>query len=274
MAHNLDKYFETVLKITKEAGKIIRQRIWDVKTVQTKSSAIDFVTEVDQQVEKFIIDDITSHFPDHKFIGEESSAEGHKITLTDDPTWIIDPIDGTMNFVHGYPNICISIGLLVNKVTEIGIIYNPVLEQLFTARKGQGAFYNDKPIHVSGKKVISEALLAMEFGSSRDPEKMRVVQENVKILYPLAHGMRSVGSAALNMANVALGGIDGYFEMGIHAWDMAAGDIIVREAGGVVIDPTGSPFDLMSGKVLCAASLELAQQLSATVKQYTPSRDN
>lgn len=87
-----------------------------------------------------------------RFIGEESSAEGHKITLTDDPTWIIDPIDGTMNFVHGYPNICISIGLLVNKVTEIGIIYNPVLEQLFTARRGQGAFYNDKPIHVSGKK--------------------------------------------------------------------------------------------------------------------------
>lgn len=88
----------------------------------------------------------------HRFIGEESTADGAKIELTDSPTWIIDPIDGTMNFVHGYPNVCISVGLLVNKVTEIGVIYNPVLEQLFTARRGQGALYNDKPIKVSDKK--------------------------------------------------------------------------------------------------------------------------
>jgi len=273
MSHNLDKYFNIVLQITKEAGKLVRQRIWEVKSVQTKSSAVDFVTETDQEVEKLLIGQIASNFPDHKFIGEESTAEGQKIELTDAPTWIIDPIDGTTNFVHGYPNVCISIGLVVNKVTEVGIIYNPVLEQLFTARRGLGAFYNGTAIKVSDKKDLSEALMSLEYGSSRDPEKMRIIKENVSRLYPLVHGIRSMGSAALNMANVALGGIDAYFEFGIHAWDMAAGEIIVREAGGTVMDPTGAPFDLMSGKVLCAASEGLAQQLSRTIEQYTPPRD-
>uniref|UniRef100_A0A1B6M2Y5 Inositol-1-monophosphatase n=1 Tax=Graphocephala atropunctata TaxID=36148 RepID=A0A1B6M2Y5_9HEMI len=273
MAHNLEKYFEVVMKITKEAGKLVRQKIWEVKTVQTKSCAVDLVTETDQQVEKMLIDEISSYFPDHKFIGEESTAEGKKIELTDAPTWIIDPIDGTMNFVHGFPHVCISIGLLVNKESEIGIIYNPVLEQLFTARKGQGAFYNDRPMKVSDKKEMSESLLAVEFGTSRNPEKMEVMLQNVKKLYPLVHGMRSLGSAALNIANVALGGLDAYCEFGIHAWDMAAGEIIVREAGGVVIDPTGGPFDLMSGKILCASTKELADELSASLHQYTPPRD-
>ncbi|XP_046671465.1 inositol monophosphatase 1-like [Homalodisca vitripennis] len=273
MTNHLEKYFEVALKITKEAGKLVRQKIWDVKTVKTKACAVDFVTETDQQVEKMLIDEISSHFPDHKFIGEESTAEGKQIEFTDSPTWIIDPIDGTMNFVHGNPNVCISIGLLINKVAEIGIIYNPVLEQLFTARRGQGAFYNDRPIKVSDKKEMSEALLAIEFGTSRNPEKMEVVLHNVRKLYPLVHGMRSLGSAAMDIASVAMGGADAYCEFGIHAWDMAAGEIIVREAGGVVIDPTGGPFDLMSGKILCASTKELAEELSASLQQYTPPRD-
>uniref|UniRef100_A0A1B6G0D7 Inositol-1-monophosphatase n=1 Tax=Cuerna arida TaxID=1464854 RepID=A0A1B6G0D7_9HEMI len=273
MAHNLEKYFEVALKITKEAGKLVRQKIWEVKTVKTKACAIDFVTETDQQVEKMLIDEISSHFPDHKFIGEESTAEGKQIEFTDSPTWIIDPIDGTMNFVHGNPNVCISIGLLINKVPEIGIVYNPVLEQLFTAQRGQGAFCNDRRIKVSDKKEMSEALLAIEFGTSRNPEKMEVVLQNVRKLYPLVHGMRSLGSATMNIVSVAMGGVDAYCEFGIHAWDMAAGEIIITEAGGVVIDPTGGPFDLMSGKILCASTKELAEDLSASLHQYTPPRD-
>ncbi|KZC12080.1 Inositol monophosphatase 1, partial [Dufourea novaeangliae] len=253
---------------------IVREKINQPKDAMIKSCEVDLVTEWDQKVEKLLIDGISSKFPDHKFIGEEESCTlGTKIELTDAPTWIIDPIDGTMNFVHGLPHTCISIALVINKVTEIGVVYNPILEQLFTARKGQGTLLNGAPIQVSGEKELRKALVMMEMGTSRDPEKMKVVLENATNLPPLVHGIRALGSAALNMCMVALGGADVSFEFGIHAWDIAAGDIIVREAGGVCIDPAGGPFDLMSRRVLCASTAELAQSLAEILVQYYPERD-
>lgn len=274
MNENTDKFYNVALKLVKEAGKVIKDKLWQAnKTVMTKASEIDFVTETDQQVEKRLINGLSSVFPEHKFIGEESTAGGAKVELTSAPTWIIDPIDGTMNFVHGNPNVCISIALLVNKITEIGIVYNPVVDQLFTARKGQGAFLNGRTIKASGKTELSKSLLCLEFGANRDPEKMKVVLDNVNTLYPMAHGIRATGSCALNMSTVALGGVDAYCEFGIHAWDIAAGDLLVREAGGVVIDPAGGPFDLMSCRMLCAATPALAEQLAKAVKQYYPPRD-
>ncbi|XP_075230382.1 inositol monophosphatase 1 [Lycorma delicatula] len=273
MTTDVDKFYDVVLKLTKEAGKLVKERVWEQKTVETKSCDIDFVTETDKEVEKLLINGLLKEFPDHKFIGEETTDSGVKPDLTCAPTWIIDPVDGTMNFVHGYPCVCISIGLLIGKVPQIGIIYNPVLEQLFTAKKGQGAFLNGKKIKVSSTTELAKSLITFEFGTSRDPEKMAVMAENVKILTPSVQGIRSVGSAAWNMAMVALGGSDSYFEFGLHAWDMAAGDIIIREAGGVVIDPAGGPFDVMSRRLLCAGTSELAEQLMNVIKQYYPPRD-
>uniref|UniRef100_A0A1B6G4A5 Inositol-1-monophosphatase n=1 Tax=Cuerna arida TaxID=1464854 RepID=A0A1B6G4A5_9HEMI len=273
LAHEYDDYFETVLNITKEAGEIIKKKIWEVKNVKTKHSVVDFVTETDKEIEEKIQSEISSKFSDHMFIGEESTDSGQKMELTDSPTWIIDPIDGTMNFVHGYPYVCISVALLVNKETQFGIIYDPLLDQLFTARKGQGAFYNNKPMRVSTTKELSEAVISTEIGLSREEEKLRVVTQNIKTLIPLAQGIRAVGASAMNMALVALGGSDAFYEFGLHAWDMAAGDILIREAGGVVMDPSGGPFDLMSRRVLCAATTELADQLRAKLQQYYPPRD-
>lgn len=158
------------------------------KTVQTKTHATDFVTETDQQVEKLLMDGIRSKFPDHQFIGEEESSEGKKIVLTDEPTWIIDPIDGTMNFVHSFPHSAVSIALLINKVTEIGIVYNPVLGQKFTARRGQGAFYNGKQIHVSDERDLSKALIMVEFGTNRESEKVKVIMQNLDNLVRKTHG--------------------------------------------------------------------------------------
>ncbi|EZA58400.1 hypothetical protein DMN91_005803 [Ooceraea biroi] len=262
-----------ILRLVKQAGSIVREKINQRKHVLTKSCDVDLVTEWDQEVERLLIDGISSRYPDHKFIGEESTASGQKIELTDAPTWIIDPIDGTMNFVHGLPHTCISVGLLINKTAEIGIVYNPILEQLFTARKGQGAFLNGAPIHVSSEKELRKALVMVEMGTSRDPEKLEVVLQNITLLTSRVHGLRSLGSAALNMCMVALGGADVSFEFGIHAWDMAAGDLIVREAGGVSIDPAGGPFDVMSRRNLCASSMELAQELSKMLIQYYPEHD-
>ncbi|XP_061933737.1 inositol monophosphatase 1 isoform X2 [Apis cerana] len=242
---NTDKYYTVVLRLVLEAGSIVREKINQPKDAMTKSCEVDLVTEWDQNVEKLLMEGISSKFPDHKFIGEEASSLGSKIELTEAPTWIIDPID----------------------------VYNPILDQLFTARKGQGAFLNGRPLHVSGQKELRKALIMMEMGTSRDPEKMKIVLENANILAPHVHGIRALGSAALNMCMVALGGADISFEFGIHAWDVAAGDIIVREAGGVCIDPAGGPFDVMSRRVLCASTMELAQKLAKILVQYYPERD-
>lgn len=268
--HNLDEYFNTALKLAKESGQIIRELNYTPKTVDTKSCEVDLVTETDQRVEKLLIDGFSSQFPDHKFIGEESVASGESCVLTDDPTWIIDPIDGTMNFVHGFPHSCISIALFIDKAPAIGIIYNPVLEQMFTARKGKGAFLNDKVIKVSGQTEMSQALLMVEGGTSRDGEKMKFVSENMKKLTAIVQGTRSLGSAALDMAMVALGSADGYIECGIHIWDIAAGELLVKEAGGVVIDPAGGTLDRFSRRVLCASSQELAEKLAEKLVQFYP----
>lgn len=268
-----DELYDLVIKLVKEAGGLMRERIFRPKDVEEKSCDVDLVTETDQQIEKLFMDGISSRFPDHRFIGEEATASGTKVELTDSPTWIIDPVDGTMNFVHGFPHSSISVALWDKKVPQIGVVYNPVLEQLFTARKDKGAFLNGQPIHVSGEKELAKALVMVEMGTSRDPEKMKNVRENMSVLIPQIHGTRTLGSAALNMCMVALGGADVNFEFGIHAWDIAAGDIIVREAGGVCIDPSGGPFDLLSRRVLCASTLELAKQVADKLIQHYPERD-
>ncbi|KAG5883505.1 hypothetical protein JTB14_013932 [Gonioctena quinquepunctata] len=268
---DVDLFYDAVLSLTNKAGELISVKVSERnKSVQKKSSEIDLVTETDQAVEKLLINGLSKQFPDHKFIGEESVSEGSQCVLTDDPTWIIDPIDGTMNFVHAFPHSCVSIALFINKKPEIAIIFNPVLKQLFSARKGKGAFLNGDPIKVSDKTSLENALLMLEFGTSRDPEKRKVIFENIQILMPQVHGLRALGSAALNMAMVACGAADAYFEFGIHIWDIAAGELIVTEAGGVIIDPAGGEIDRFSHRVLVASTQELAEKLSQTIVQFYP----
>ncbi|KAJ0176960.1 hypothetical protein K1T71_006969 [Dendrolimus kikuchii] len=273
MSDNIDEYFDVALSLVRSAGNLIKEHVDGCNVFELKSCDIDLVTEIDKKVEETLIGGLSKAFPTHKFIGEESVADGVKCVLTDDPTWIIDPVDGTMNFVHGFPHNCISLGLSINKENMIGIIYNPNLEQLFTAKKGQGAFLNGRQIHVSQVKELNKALVVFETGTSRDEEKCKVVFENLKRMINLGHGVRSLGSAALNMAMVAMGGADVNFEFGIHAWDISAGDILVREAGGVCIDPAGGPFDMLSRRVLCASSQELAEEVAKSIDQFYPERD-
>ncbi|KMZ00957.1 uncharacterized protein Dsimw501_GD12132 [Drosophila simulans] len=273
MSHSVDveKCLEVASNLVSEAGRLIARNNEQRQDFVCKSNDIDLVTQTDKDVEQLLMDGIRRHFPEHKFIGEEESSgeEGVK-KLTDEPTWIIDPVDGTMNFVHAFPHSCISVGLKVNKVTELGLVYNPILEQRFTARRGHGAFYNGRRIHVSGQKELGKALVTSEFGTTRDEAKMKVVHENFEKMAKKAHGLRVLGSAALNMSMVALGAADANYEFGIHAWDVCAGDLIVREAGGVVIDPAGGEFDIMSRRVLAAATPELAQEISKVLTQFNP----
>ncbi|XP_043231249.1 inositol monophosphatase 1-like isoform X2 [Amphibalanus amphitrite] len=270
---DLELCLSTALKLAREAGGMIKDAFKKKKNVMLKASPIDLVTETDEAVEKFLFSELRKVFPQHRYIGEESVAAGAKVDFTDAPTWIIDPVDGTMNFVHSFPFTCVSIGLTVNKEPVIGVIYNPILDHMYHARKGHGAFLNDEKITVSGETDLSKSLVIGEMGTSPIPEKRECVFENARILVGKAHGFRSLGSCALNMCLVASGAAELYHEAGIHCWDVAAGAVVVTEAGGVVIDTAGGEFDLLSRRVLCASSPSLGQEVASLLHQYQPPRD-
>ncbi|XP_064485910.1 inositol monophosphatase 2-like [Ornithodoros turicata] len=261
----LEHYFSKSLEVVKEAGTLVKDAIGKGKSIETKSNFADLVTETDKEVEKLLIGKLKNEFPTHRFIGEESVAAGMKCELTGDPTWIIDPVDGTMNFVHGFPVVAISVALAVNKQVVIGIVFNPVMDRMYTAQLGKGAFCNGHRLRTSGVSDLSKALIVAEGGSNRDPARMEFVFKNMHNIIKKAHGLRSLGSAALNMCFVAAGEADAYYEFGIHCWDMAAAALIATEAGGTVVDTEGGPLNLMNRRVICAATQGLASVISQSL---------
>ncbi|TVU46310.1 hypothetical protein EJB05_05836 [Eragrostis curvula] len=159
-----EQFLAVAVEAAKNAGQIIRNGFYQTKNVEHKGQ-VDLVTETDKACEDLIFNHLRKHFPDHKFIGEETSAAlGATADLTDDPTWIVDPLDGTTNFVHGFPFVCVSIGLTISKVPTIGVVYNPIMNELFTAVRGKGAFLNDSPIKASSQNELVKALLVTEVG--------------------------------------------------------------------------------------------------------------
>uniref|UniRef100_A0A8C4ZBI9 Inositol-1-monophosphatase n=1 Tax=Gadus morhua TaxID=8049 RepID=A0A8C4ZBI9_GADMO len=261
--------------VTKQAGKIVREALEKDIAVMEKSSPTDLVTETDQRVEKLIISAIREKYPTHCFIGEESVAAGAPSVLSDGPTWIIDPIDGTTNFVHRFPFVSVSIGFTVNKEVEFGIVYSCMEDKMYTARRGKGAFCNGLPIKVSGQEDITKSLVLTEMGLKKDPEHFKTVMDNIqKILNVPVHGVRCPGSAAVNMCLVACGAADAYYHQGIYCWDMAGGAALVTEAGGVIVDITGGPFDLMSRRLIVASSPRVAQRIAQELTVFPCGRDD
>jgi len=252
------------IEIALEAGRMMQEASGRNKNIETKCSPQDLVTETDRGVEQFLFGEIKKRYPDHETIGEESSDV--KKPWTDVPTWIIDPVDGTMNFVHTFPFCCVSIGVTYKKEPVLAIVYSPFLDKLFTAKKGQGAFCNGKPMKVRPCKGLSEALVLSELGSGREEERINAVCQNVKSVMWKCHGMRGLGSAALNICYVASGYADVYFEFGLHIWDMVAASLILQEAGGVVCDTKNcGPLDLMSRRILASGTQQVAAEVSATL---------
>ncbi|XP_040922303.1 inositol monophosphatase 2 [Toxotes jaculatrix] len=263
------------LEVTRKAGKMIREALQKDITVMEKSSPVDLVTETDQKVEQLIISSIKEKYPTHSFIGEESVAAGAPSVLTDNPTWIIDPIDGTTNFVHRFPFVSVSIGFAVNKEIEFGIVYSCIEDKMYTAQKGRGAFCNGVPIKVSGQEDISQSLVLTEMGFKKDPEQFKIMMANIKSILTIpVHGIRSPGSAAVNMCLVACGSADAYYHMGIHCWDMAGGAAVVTEAGGVIMDISGGPFDLMSRRLIVASSRAIAERIAKEITEFHVGRDD
>ncbi|XP_036940817.1 inositol monophosphatase 1-like [Acanthopagrus latus] len=263
------------ISVTKQASEIVLSAFQQQKEVKLKSSAADLVTETDQRVEKILISNIRNRYPQHRFIGEESVAAGERLELTDSPTWIIDPIDGTVNFVHRFPFVAISIAFTVNKQTEFGIVYSCVEDKLFYAQRGRGAFLNGEPLHASGQEDVSKCVVVTEIGAERDDLALSTMTSNIfRLLQLPVHGVRALGTAAVDMCQVATGGADAYYHIGMHCWDIAASALIVQEAGGVVTDTDGSEFDMMSRRVIAASSSAVASRIAQVIQAFPCRHDD
>lgn len=245
-----------VTDVAVAAGDIILAALDDYQDMHVHlKSQVDLVTDTDRKVESFVITSLTTRFPGSVVLAEEdvSSNEASKgEVLGQEPTWIIDPIDGTTNFVHRYPIFCVSIALAIEKQVVVGVVYNPQLKELFTATKGGGAFLNGKPIHVANAASLDRAVIATNIGIDRTPEGAEFLTQNLrKLLLNNVQSTRSGGSSAWEMSSVACGRLDAFYERGIHSWDIAAASLLVTEAGGVVASLDGSAFDLLNRQVLC-----------------------
>merc|ERR1719402_181909 len=228
MAQSFKEEFDVSLQLVKKCGDIILEAFYKKKNVSEKGKPNDLVTETDLEVERRLIGGLREQFPNHQFIGEESVAGGEKCQLTDDPTWVIDPIDGTTNFVHSNPHVCTILAFMVDKEVEFTIINNPILGQLWTAQRGKGAFYNGKKIAVSSCNSLKESMLNLDFNWWGEEERNQVLKENANLFFGEVQATRSYGSAGITLAHLAMGAIDCYFEFGIHIWDYAGGALMVR----------------------------------------------
>ncbi len=254
------------VKAAREAGRIINRASQDVGAIaiQTKTYN-DFVSDVDRSAEQAIIDILKDAYPDHGFWGEESGHDNHEA----DNIWIIDPLDGTTNFLHGFPQYCISIALQQKGVLTQAVIYDPVRNDLFTATKGRGAFLNDKRIRVTNRSKLQDSLIATGF-PYRDFTHLDTYLGMFKDMIKKTTGIRRPGSAALDLAYVAVGWVDGFFEINLSAWDIAAGGLIVQEAGGIVGDFEGNESWLETGNIVAANPKVFAQMLQVLNPHLTP----
>lgn len=267
----MDPMLNIAIKAARVASKVMLHNIerLDQLDIEQKGRA-DFVSEVDRQAEEIIIDTIHSAYPDHGILAEESGISGDKDKSEHE--WVIDPLDGTTNFLHGLPVYAVSIGLRVKGVLQTAVVYDPSRDELFSASKGKGAHLNDRRIRVSDTRTLSNALLATGFPYN----EMKYLEPwlgSFKALVPHVAGIRRAGSAALDLAQVACGRYDGFWEFGLNPWDMAAGILLIQEAGGFSSDMKGRQDMLETGHII-AGNPRLFGKLQTLVKEHAKGLHN
>jgi myo-inositol-1(or 4)-monophosphatase len=242
----MKEYMEIAKAAAVKAGTLLREKINGSREISYKG-AINLVTEMDSIAERTVVETILGAFSGHGILAEE---EAH-IKNSSDYLWIIDPLDGTTNYAHGYPSFSVSIGLEFSGDVIIGVVYDPMRDELFSAARGQGAFLNGKPIAVSRNDILIRSLLATGF-----PYDRAISKENnlnyFNALIMASQEIRRSGSASLDMCAVAAGRLDGYWELKLYPWDVAAGSLIVREAGGTVSDFTGTQFNIHDKEIVAS----------------------
>jgi myo-inositol-1(or 4)-monophosphatase len=251
------------IRAARAAGNVIVRNMDQVTDIPiTEKGLNDFVTEVDKQAELVIIDTILKAYPQHSILAEESGARGNS-----EFEWVIDPLDGTTNYLHGFPQFAVSIALRHKGVLDQAVIYDPLRQELFTATRGNGAHLNSRRIRVSKRKDLSGALLGtgFPFGDNKNLESFISI---LRAVFPLTAGIRRAGAASLDLAYVACGRLDGFWEYGLKEWDMAAGALLIQEAGGIVTSINNDSNYLASGNIL-TANAKIHEELCRIVRIAT-----
>src|SRR5437879_6211478 len=247
----------TAVKAARRAGSVINRsaRDLDLLTVTAKGPK-DFVSEVDREAERTIVETLHATYPAHAILAEEGTSRDKNVDA--EYLWIIDPLDGTTNFLHGFPQYCVSIALQHKGQITQGVIYDPVRNDLFTATRGRGAFLNDHRMRVSRRQHLRDCLIGTGF-PFRDGSDVDTYIRMMRAMMMETVGLRRPGSAALDLAYVAAGYYDGFWEIGLNAWDVAAGSLLILEAGGLVGDLEGENQYLFGGEVIAANPRVFAQ---------------
>lgn len=231
-----EKELQIAVEAAKAAGALLKERFGHVKNI-VKKGQIDLVTEADLKSESVILEILTKHFPLDNILSEEKGVQEHNSART----WLVDPLDGTTNFAHGFPFYCVSIALQVGQELVVGVVYAPYMNELFEAASRQGAKLNGQPIYTSETKTIGEALLGTGFPYDIHQRSEKVL-DLFKTMVLVAQGVRRAGSAALDLCYVAAGRLDGFWEQSLKPWDTAAGSVVLREAGGVLSTYDGRQY--------------------------------
>jgi len=256
MTPHLSSYLHTAIRAAQEAAKIQRYYLGSDLDIRTKSSETDLVTKVDTECETRIREILLGAYPDHTVLGEEQGQPDGEATHR----WIVDPLDGTLNYAQGFPFYCTSIALEVAGNLEVGVVLDSVRDELFSAVRGRGALMNGRPITVTRESDLMKAMLATGFPYTEDG-----INENVGVfarVLPKVRSIRRPGAAALDLCYVACGHLDGFWELKLNPWDVAAGVLIIQEAGGSVTGAAGAPYSL-GEKVLVASNGHLHGKLIA-----------
>jgi len=254
------------IKAARAAGSIINRAALDVEAVRISQKQVnDFVTEVDHASEAAIIDTLLTAYPDHGILAEESGSQHGNPNA--DHIWIIDPLDGTTNFIHGFPVYCVSIALQVRGRMEQAVVYDPSRNDLFTATRGRGAFLNERRIRVSKRVRLQESLISTGFPFRKGDDFNQYLVMMGDVMQKTA-GLRRPGSAALDLAYVAAGFTEGFFETGLSPWDVAAGSLLVTEAGGLVGNFTGES-DFLEQREMLAGTPRVYGQLVTILSKYS-----
>jgi myo-inositol-1(or 4)-monophosphatase len=266
MSSNLHPMLNVAVSAARAAGAIINRAALDIESVRIAQKQInDFVTEVDQASEAVIIETLLTAYPGHAIWAEES---GRQYGAQDSEfVWIIDPLDGTTNFIHGFPVYCVSIALAVKGKVEQAVVYDPTRNDMFTATKGRGAYMNDRRIRVSKRTQMKDCLVSTGF-PFRPGDDMQKYLAMFTDVMKITSSMRRPGAAALDLAYVAAGFTDAFFETGLHPWDVAAGSLLVQEAGGLVGNFTGEA-DFLEQHECMAATPRIYGQLVTVLGKYS-----
>lgn len=263
---NLHPMLNVAIKAARAAGAIINRAALDIESVRISQKQVnDFVTDVDQAAEQAVIETLLTAYPGHGILAEESGqAQGAKDS---EFVWIIDPLDGTTNFIHGFPVYCVSIALAVKGKIEQAVVYDPTRNDLFTATKGRGAYMNDRRMRVSKRIRLAECLVSTGF-PFRPGDNFQQYLSMMAEVMPRTAGLRRPGAAALDLAYVAAGFTDAFFETGLQPWDAAAGSLLVTEAGGLIGNFTGEA-DFLDQKECLAGAPRIYGQLVPLLSKYS-----